>query len=74
MESAENLNICDNAPLYINTKGSIAEAVIPITSGTDKAGDLKIEREERIDRISASSARTDSTNHPVWNSATVADL
>jgi hypothetical protein len=64
-EREENLNILAKEVLYIKKKGIMAEIVTPIASGTETGGDLNIDREERIDNINASSAKTDSINQPV---------
>mgnify|MGYP001571698514 CR=1 FL=1 len=64
-ESFANLNILEKVSVYIKINGIIADIMIPIRSGIDNFGDLKIEREDRIESISISSARIESMNHPV---------
>lgn len=73
-ESSVNLNKLDKTPVYIKIKGRIEVIVIPTTRGIERAGDLKSGREERIDSIRTNSAKTESTNHPVWKSAILAFL
>ena len=70
-ESAVNWKIPERKLLYIKTNGRTAQITIPDKRSIESGGDLKIEREERIDSIKTIDAKIESTNHPVRNWATV---
>ena len=65
IESWANLNTSANGLIEIITRERAIHPAIPRASGVEKAGDLKIEREERMDKTKANSAKTEKINQPV---------